>query len=151
MVTKKEMTSRKYFPTISQLIDRLCIVTLKSIKISENKKEYEEEAKEIMHDLDLLLGESGGQFIRAIQVNAIANETIWANESKARLGGTEQDTLLKFTHSVNGVRNNAKNVISNILGERKDLKLDCLAANLCRERGYDFGEIFKIGKVPKEK
>ena len=79
--------------------------------------------------------------IRAIIVNAIANETIWANESKARLGGDEQDKLLKFTHSVNGIRNDAKNVISQIIGERTDLKLDCLAAELCKERGYDFGGI----------
>jgi len=143
--------TRKYLPTTAELIDRLSIVTLKSIKIPENKEEYEKEAQLIMHDLDLVLGKNKGQFIRAIQMVMFTNETIWANESKARLGGTEQDTLLKFTHSVNGVRNNAKNVISNILGERKDLKLDCLAANLCKERGYDFGEIFKIGKVPKEK
>src|SRR3990167_7564712 len=100
---------RKYFPTIAQLIDRLCIVTLKSIKIPEHKIEYEKEAQDIMSDLVMLLTplkiEDFGQFIRAIQINTIANETIWANESKARQGGSEQDKLLKFTHSVNGVRN----------------------------------------------
>lgn len=133
---------RKYMPTIAQLIDRLCIVTLKSIKIPENKKDYEKEAKEIMHDLDILMGKNKGQLIRAIQVNAVANETIWANESKARQGGSDQDKLLKFTHSVNGVRTMAMNVISQLTGERKDLKLDCLAAELCKERGYDFGGIF---------
>jgi hypothetical protein len=136
------MKQRNYYPTIGQLIDRLSIVTLKSIKIPKNKKEYEEEAKLIMMDLDLLLGENKGQLIRAIQVNAISNEIIWNNESKAREGSEEQDKLLKFTHSVNGVRNQAMNVISNIVGERKDLKLDCLAANLCKEKGYDFGGIF---------
>ena len=132
---------RKYMPTKAQLIDRLCIVTLKSIKIHTNKKEYEKEAQEIMHDLDLILGKGQGQMIRAIQVNAIANEVIWQNESKARQGGTKQDHLLKFTHSVNGVRNNAMNVISNVVGERKDLKLDCLAAEICKTMGYDFGGI----------
>ena len=133
---------RKYMPTIAQLIDRLCIVTLKSIKIPENKKEYEKEAHEIMHDLDVLLGKNKGQLIRAIQVNSLANETIWTSESKARLGGNDQDKLLKFTHTINGIRNAAMNVISQITGERKDLKLDCLAAELCKERGYDFGGIF---------
>jgi hypothetical protein len=133
---------RKYLPTIAELIDRLSIVTLKSIKLSDNKKEYEKEAHEIMDDieecLDLKKIEDTGQFIRAIQVNAIANEVIWQNESKARQGGTEQDSLLKFTHSVNGVRNLAKNVISNELGERVDLKTDCLAADLCKSKGYNF-------------
>ena len=140
------MKKRKYLPTIADLIDRLSIVTLKSIKISDNKEEYEKEAHLIMHDLDITLGKNQGQFIRAIQMIMFTNETIWANESKARLGGVEQDKLLKFTHSVNGVRNNAKNVISNILGERKDLKLDCLAANLCKEKGYNFEDIFN-GKI----
>ena len=72
----------------------------------------------------------------------LSNEVIWQNESQARAGGTDQDKLLKFTHSVNGVRNNAKNVISQAIGERKDLKLDCLAAELCKSQGYDFGGIF---------
>ncbi len=142
IVKKKSDTNRKYMPTISELIDRLCIVTLKSIKIPENKKEYEKEAKEIMHDIDLVLKTKKignyGQFIRAVQMNAITNETIWANESKARSGGSEQDKLLKFTHAVNGVRNLSKNVISNELDERQDLKLDCLAAEVCKERGYDW-------------
>jgi hypothetical protein len=133
---------RKYLPTISELIDRLSIVTLKSIKLSENKEAYEKEAQEIISDISEILKEKKiknfGQFIRAVQVNAISNEIIWQNEFKARQGGTEQDSLLKFTHSVNGVRNLAKNVISNELGERIDLKTDCLAADICRTKGYNF-------------
>lgn len=133
---------RKYYPTIGQLIDRLSIVTLKSVKIPKNKKEYEQEAKDIMHDLDQLLGKNQGQMIRAVQVNATANEIIWNNESQARKGGTSQDHLLKLTHSVNGVRTQAMNVISQLNGERKDLKLDCLAAEVCKKNGYDFGGIW---------
>ena len=129
---------RKYHLTIAQLIDRLAIVTLKSIKISEYKKEYEEEANSIMHDLDLLLGENQGQIIRAIQINMLSNETIWQNEAKARVGESNQDHLLKFTHSVNGIRTSAMNKISSLLGERKDLKVDCLAAESCKLNGYDF-------------
>ena len=129
---------RGYHLTIAQLIDRLFIVTLKSIKIPENKKEYEEEATLIMDDLDLLLGKNQGEFIRAIQINALSNEVIWQNESKARQGESNQDHLLKFTHSVNGVRTAAMNKISSLLGERKDLKIDCLAAESCKLNGYNF-------------
>ena len=136
---------RKYLPTFAELIDRLSIVTLKSIKIPENKEDYEKEAQEIMHDLDLIIKEKKinltAQMIRAMIVVSWSNETIWASESKAREGGTEQDHLLKFTHSINGVRNMAKNVISNEMGERQDLKLDCLAAEVCRRQGYDCGSI----------
>lgn len=139
---KRAVVKRDYLPTIAQLIDRLSIVTLKSIKIPDNKKEYEEEARLIMKDIDRMVGNEFGQLIRAVQVNMLANETIWQNESKARLGGSEQDKLLKFTHTVNGVRTLAMNVISNIFEERKDLKVDSLAAELCKEKGYDFGGIF---------
>ena len=139
----RRLIERKYHLTTGQLIDRLCIVTLKSIKISEHKEEYEKEAQAIMDDLNTLVNiKDAGQLIRAVQVNAVCNEIIWQNESKARAGGNEQDNLLKFTHSVNGIRNLAMNVISQILGERKDMKLDCLAAELCKQKGYDFGGIF---------
>ena len=65
----------------------------------------------------------------------LTNRYIWENESKARSGGSEQDKLLKLTHSINGVRNNAKNSISNELGDRVDLKVDSLAADLVKEFG----------------
>lgn len=133
---------RNYLPTFSELIDRLSITTLKSIKLSDHKKEYEEESQLIMHDLNEIIEEKNikltGQMVRAILMIMLSNEVIWQNESKARLGGDEQDKLLKFTHSVNGVRNLAKNVISNEIGERKDLKTDCLAAELCKSQGYNF-------------
>lgn len=132
---------RRYLPTVAQLIDRLAIVTLKSIKIPEHKAEYEKEAEDIMFDLDSIIGTDQGALIRAVQVNAISNEVIWANEAKARLGGDEQDQMLKFTHSVNGVRTAAMNKISAILGGRKDLKVDCVAAEECKMNGYDFGGI----------
>jgi hypothetical protein len=137
----KIMAERKYVPTIAQLIDRLCICTLKSIKIPDNKEGYEKEAEDIMYDLDNICVSQipqFGKFIRAIIINAISNETIWQNESAARAGEDSQDHLLKFTHSVNGVRTASMNAISNILGERKDLKVDCLASDVCKLNGYDF-------------
>lgn len=135
--------TRKYLLTVAQLVDRLSIVNLKSIKIHENKKEYEKEAQEIMHDISRLLKKKDkGQFIRAIQINQLVNELIWSNESKARQGSSEQNHLLKLTHSLNRIRNQAMNVISHILGERKDLKLDYLDASLTQQFGYNFDDIF---------
>ena len=137
---------RNYLPTFADLIDRLSIVTLKSIKLSEHKEEYEKEAQLIILDLNEIGKEKGlnisGQMIRAILMIMLSNVTIWENESKARLGTDDQNHLLRFTHSVNGVRNLAKNVISNEIGERKDLKTDCLAADLCKQHGYNFEGIF---------
>lgn len=123
---------RRWLPTLAELIDRLSIVQLKQIFIPEHADEYGEEAKLIEHDIDLLLDgkKIDARVIRAILIVMLSNRVIWENESKARAGGADQDRLLKFTHSINGVRNRAKNVIAEMEGGRKDFKLDCLAAEL---------------------
>lgn len=130
---------RKYLPTFAELIDRLSIVQLKSVFIKGHKKEYDEEIKDIVHDLDLIIKEKNikltGDMVRAILVVMLTNRYIWENESKAREGGNSQDKLLKLTHSINGVRNRAKNVVSREIGERVDLKTDALAADLLAEFG----------------
>lgn len=130
---------RKYLPTFAELIDRLSIVQLKSIFIKDHKSEYDKEIEDIVHDLNLLIQEKGvkitGDMVRAILVIMLTNRYIWENESKARAGGSEQDKLLKLTHSINGVRNVAKNIVSNEIGERVDLKIDALAEELLPEFG----------------
>ena len=60
----------------------------------------------------------------------LSNRFIWENESKCRAGENQDFSLLKITHSINGVRNTARNVLSKEMGERLDLKVDCLAAEL---------------------
>lgn len=134
-----EIKSRVYVPTFSELVDRLCIVQMKAIFIS--KEDYAEEIKLIMKDLDTILKEENkrefinAEVLRSILVLAISNRFIWENESKAREGGDEQDKLLKLTHSINGVRNTAKNVISYIFKERVDLKIDCFAGEFAKYYG----------------
>jgi hypothetical protein len=133
------MTQRKYLPTFGDLVDRLAIVQLKAIFIAEHKKEYDAERALIEHDIDLVLNESGYKLsasdVRTIMVLMLANRFIWENESKAREGSTEQNHLLRLTHSVNGCRNTAKNVLMRNFGGRRDYKVDCLAADLPKEFG----------------
>ena len=69
--------SRKYLPTLSELIDRLSIVQLKEVFIPENKKEYAQEIKDIMHDIDL--EGLDAELIRAVIVLAQMNLHIWHN------------------------------------------------------------------------
>lgn len=137
---------RRYLPTLSELVDRLSIVQLKAIFINEHRDAYKEEITLIEHDIDLLLGERPdyricAKDIRAILVVMLTNRFIWENESKARAGGSEQDHLLKLTHSVNGQRNTAKNILSKSFGERLDMKIDALAAELPSDLGH--WDIFK--------
>ena len=49
------MKNRKYLPTLSELIDRLSIVQLKEVFISEHKEEYSQEIKDICHDINVCL------------------------------------------------------------------------------------------------
>tara|TARA_B100000900_G_scaffold377263_1_gene360563 strand:- start:6078 stop:6488 length:411 start_codon:yes stop_codon:yes gene_type:complete len=123
---------RKYLPTLSELIDRLSIAQLKEVFISEHKKEYAQEIKDIVHDIQENIDENNSKItaetIRAIVVLSQMNLHIWHNESNYRKGIKDGNNL-ELTHGLNGIRNTAKNKIQEIVGGRKDYKIDCLAAD----------------------
>ena len=123
---------RKYLPTLSELIDRLSISQLKEVFITEHKEEYSQEIADIIHDIQLCLDQQQGKVtaetIRAIVVLSQMNLHIWHNESNYRKGIKDGNNL-ELTHGLNGIRNTAKNKIQEIVGGRKDYKVDCLAAD----------------------
>jgi len=125
------MKERKYLPTLSELIDRLSIVQLKEVFISEHKDEYAKEIADIVHDIQAHINENKSEItaetIRAIVVLSQMNLHIWHNESNYRKGIKDGNNL-ELTHGLNGIRNTAKNKIQEVVGGRKDYKIDCLAA-----------------------
>ena len=125
------MSERKNLPTFSELIDRLSIVQLKEVFISDHKDEYAEEISQILHDIEMIVNEDNvvldGKTIRAIVVLSQMNLHIWHNESNYRKGIKDGNNL-ELTHGLNGIRNTAKNRIQESVGGRKDYKIDCLAA-----------------------
>ena len=127
----KKSKERKFLPTLGELIDRLSIHQLKEVFIPENKKNYAEEMNDIVHDIDLILKEKDvnldGDIIRAIIVLSQMNAHIWYNESQVRKGEKGSDNLM-LTHGLNGIRNTAINKIMEVVGGRKDYKVDCIAA-----------------------
>lgn len=128
---------RKYLPTFAELADRMSICILKSIFIPENKEAYDQEVSDIKYDLDKICEERdiklNSDIVKSLMIIMLSNRYIWENESKCRSGENQDLSALKLTHSINGVRNTAKNVLSKGLGERVDLKIDCLAAELKSE------------------
>ncbi len=126
------MSERKYLHTLGDLVDRLSIVQLKEVFIPEFKQEYSKEITDIVHDIQLILNETNGEVdaetIRAIVVVAQMNLHIWHNESNYRRGIKDGNNL-ELTHGLNGIRNTAKNKIQEVIGGRKDYKVDCLAAD----------------------
>ena len=125
------MSNRRYLPTLSELVDRLSIAQLKEVFIAEHKDEYAKEIADIVHDIQLYLKESKepitAETIRAIVVLSQMNLHIWHNESNYRKGIKDGNNL-ELTHGLNGIRNVAKNKIQEVMGGRKDYKIDCLAA-----------------------
>ena len=125
------MKDRKYLPTLSELIDRLSIVQLKEVFISDHKAEYAQEIQDIVYDIQKHIDENKSEItaetIRAIIVLSQMNLHIWHNESNYRKGIKDGNDL-ELTHGINGIRNTAKNKIQEIVGGRKDYKIDCLAA-----------------------
>jgi len=125
------MTERRYLHTLGDLIDRLSIVQLKEVFITEHKAEYSQEIADIVHDIQLILNEADAEItaetIRAIVVVSQMNLHIWHNESAYRRGLKEGN--LALTHGLNGIRNTAKNKIQEVVGGRLDYKVDCLAAD----------------------
>jgi hypothetical protein len=126
------MENRKYLPTLSELIDRLSIAQLKEVFISKHKQEYSKEIQDIINDIQLILDIKSEKIdantIRAIIVLSQMNLHIWHNESNYR-NGIKDGNNLELTHGLNGIRNTAKNKIQEIVGGRKDYKIDCLAAD----------------------
>ena len=125
------MEQRKYLPTLGELIDRLSIVQLKEVFIPEHKEEYAKEISDMVHDINLIIEEHKdeitGEVIRAIIVLSQMNAHIWYNESQVRKGEKGSDNLM-LTHGLNGIRNTAINKIMEVVGGRKDYKVDCIAA-----------------------
>jgi len=121
---------RKYLPTLSELVDRLSILQLKEVFITNHKEEYAKEIDEITHDIEEILKDDQirltGKDVRAIVVLSQMNLHIWQNETKYRAG--TGDGNLGLTHGLNGIRNTAKNKIQENEGGRRDYKVDCIAA-----------------------
>ena len=128
------MTTRKWLPTLAELIDRLSIHQLKEVFIPEHKDKYYQEMMDICNDIDEIIKEDNivvnSDLIHLIIILSQLNAHIWYNESKVRKGESQDLNLLKLTHGLNGLRNRSMNKILSIVNNdgRKDYKIDCLAA-----------------------
>ena len=113
------------------MVDRLSIAQLKEVFIPDHKEEYAQEIRDILHDIDLILKDKSvvvdAEVLRAIVVLSQMNLHIWHNEANYRKGIKDGNNL-ELTHGLNGIRNVAKNKIQEVVGGRKDYKIDCLAA-----------------------
>ena len=119
----------RYLPTFAEILDRISICQLKEWMIPEYRAEYEQELKDLLNDVQVILDEEKptitADTLRAIIVMAQTNFNIWKNEGNYRKGISAGNDL-ELTHSLNNLRNTAKNRIQEVLGGRKDHKIDTL-------------------------
>jgi hypothetical protein len=123
--------SRKYHLEVGELLDRLTILQLKEVKVPETKEQVQQEIEEIVHDINCIITNSHkqitAQFLRDLIILAQFNAHIWYNESEARKGNKDGNLLL-LTHSINGIRVEARNRLQRLFDGRIEKKVDCLAA-----------------------
>ncbi len=125
--------NRKYHLELGELLDRLTILQLKEVKIPETKEQVSKEIEDITHDINIILNTEGrtkqitANFLRDLIILAQFNTHIWYNESEARKGNKDGNMLL-LTHSINGIRCEARNRLQRLLDGRIEKKIDCLAA-----------------------
>ena len=113
------MNDRKYLPTLSELIDRLSIAQLKEVFIKDHKKEYAQEIKDIVNDIQLTLDEKSDSLdadtIRAIIVLSQMNLHIWHNESNYRNNRANTEAYdEEYTDVTNHTANKTNDYTSNI-------------------------------------
>lgn len=116
----------KYYPSLAELIDRVCILTQKEANVFtyKEKEVFRTELADVLHDIY----EHGydGRMIQAIVVLAQSNAVIWYNEDAARTEAEQNPAMLYKTHRLNADRSSAKARISNLIGGRVDPKLNYL-------------------------
>ena len=100
--------------------------------VMEHKNEYSKEISDIVYDIQAHIDENNAvidaEVIRAVVVLSQMNLHIWHNETNYRKGIKDGNNL-ELTHGLNGIRNTAKNKIQEVVGGRKDYKIDCIAAD----------------------
>ena len=127
MPEEKVKKERKYFPSFSELCDRLVITQLKEFLIPEHRDKYAEEIKQIMNDIDINIEEHDvkldAKLVRALMLLVVYNREIWLNEANCRKGLKEGNDLSK-SHALNSGRAVCKNKIQEKIGGRLDYKVD---------------------------
>ncbi len=127
-----------YHLDLGEYLDRLTILQLKEVnRAGELKEQITKEIQDIVHDINVLLNGEGrlkqitGEFLRDLVVLAQFNAHIWNNEDAARKGNSGD--ILRLTHSLNGIRVEARNRLQRLLNGRIEKKIDCLANSMAEE------------------
>ncbi|OGP68456.1 MAG: hypothetical protein A2031_01530 [Deltaproteobacteria bacterium RBG_19FT_COMBO_43_11] len=119
-------SKRCFLPPLAELIDRLTVDQIKEIAFQGEKPAIREEIKRIEHDLDTIIREKDikldARLLRVIIALAQLNLHIWNNKETMeshRINAPDRYMeLLKLSHQLNGIRNQLKNHLLVISGDK---------------------------------
>jgi len=120
----------------SELLDRLTILQIKEILVSESRTSFSEEMRRLIQDINLTIEEKGGRltarFIRLIIVLAQINLHIWHAKDIMMSEPDRFEECMKLAHQLNGIRNQVKNILleeagfTDTTGKRTNINTDNL-------------------------
>jgi hypothetical protein len=121
-----ESAERLFLMPLAELVDRLTIDQIKDVKFVEGREAVHAEMQRIQHDIDLIVREKAikldARILRIVIALAQLNMHIWNNkdEMEALVESDREGYLqkLKFAHQLNGVRNQLKNLLLVISGDK---------------------------------
>jgi hypothetical protein len=123
------MPERKFVNSFGELIDRLTICQQKELHIPEKRETFTQQINDIVSDLDSICKEKNimltGELIQAIVCLTQANINIWNNENSVRLGIDGYNDL-ELTHSLNTLRTQIYSLLSQLVGDRGEYKINTL-------------------------
>ena len=127
MNRKKSIKQRQFLPPLAELIDRLTVTQIKQAILGDKNRDFANEIKKIMNDIDIIIHESSikldSRIIRIIVLISQMNLHIWKNKDLMQENLENEEkylSLLKLAHQLNGIRNRMKNHLLEIEGEKDE-------------------------------
>ncbi len=122
----------KYSYSFAELLDRAGIVTMKIANSDKADNPFQQELKDILHDIQIHLDEKplNAEQVKGLIILTQVNSFIWKNEEAVRDNDNGEITdeqllpMLKESHRANSLRGEAKKHIQNQRKERLDNKLN---------------------------
>ncbi len=108
-------SDRQFTLPLAELIDRLSIDQIKEVLLPEHQASFSQEMDKLAHDIDLIIAEKGlrlsSRFLRIVIAISQLNLHIWLNKDRMQEEPERYLELLKFSHQLNGIRNQLKNLL----------------------------------------
>ncbi len=112
--------TRRINPSVAELLDRLTVDQIKEVLDPEHATSYAAEMAKLEHDIDLLLQEHGvrlgGHLIALVVALAQINLHLWHTKDEMQAVPDRFHECMKLAHQLNGLRNQLKNRILDIVG-----------------------------------